>query len=274
MNYTKFKIVAFGDRTNAKVNGFNALINTWYNASDVLTVHKNNPSLFGEPFDVIKFKVTDDVIESNVGNITINVPPNKVNSPLSSNFTGTIANNTEYTVINNIPFNDAVDRIKILSFTNEVGQLIFDTNNIYPGFEILHYDFNLLKFKSKNGFGSPYFNMTYQVGNADGYNNTIYSLNYNIFGQASLTQDSEETLTDEFTKSLSFDVKINNGWVNKTAKINVAVNLSASAWPTNTQNFFNFNYNLHEIKNNSNFNQDFIVNLDGNGFAAGLTKLD
>ena len=107
----------------------------------------------------------------------------------------------------------------------------------------------------------------YQVGNVNGYNNTIYSLNYNIFGQASLTQDSEEILTDELTKSLSFDIKINNGWVNKTAKINVSVNLSASAWPTNTQNFFNFNYNLHEIKNNSNFNQDFVVNLDGDGFA-------
>ena len=266
MDYTKFKIVEFGERTIAKVNGFIAVLDTWYDAADTLTFHKNNIQQFAEPFDFVKYQVTDDVLVSNVAVITINFPPNKITDPQSEDVNTEILNDTQYVVSENIPYNNAVDRIKILSFDNAVGSLTFNGSNIYPGFEILQYDFSLLKFNSKKGTGIPYQQITYQVGNAGGYNPTIYTLQYNIGGLATIDLISQETLNEDGITTMSFDVKINNGRVNGIAKVNVAVNLSSSAWPVDTENFFNLSYNDDDIENNVNFNEDFDVDLNGEGF--------
>lgn len=264
--YTKFKIVEFGERTTVKVNGFDAVLDTWYDAADALTFHKTNPDLYGEPFDFVKYQTTDDTLTSNVSVITVNVPPDKTIDPASADNELPIANDTEYGIMAMIPFNAAVDRVKILDFDNSVGQLVFEGNNVFPGFEILHYDFESLLFKSKKGTGDPYQEIIYQVGNADGYDATEYSLKLDISGLAVLESISEDTVDEDGITTITSGIKITNGRVNGTAKINVEVNLSPSAWPVDTENFFNLSYNGDDIENNVNFTQDIDVDLNNEGF--------
>lgn len=273
--FTKFKIVEFGERTTVKVNGFNAVLDAWYDEPiSALTIHKNDPALFGEPFDFIKYQVTDDTLISNTAVITVNFPPDLSVNPESLDTVDFIENDTQYIVSDLLPFNSAVDRIKIVSFDSNAGSLLFNGSNIYPGFEMLFYDFQLLTFKSKKGTGDPYQEIKYQVGNSLGYNSIEYSAKLNIAGLAILEKTDESQLVEDGISRLSFDLKINNGRINGVAKVTINVNLSSGAWPVDTDNFFNLSYNNDDIENNANFTTDVMVDLNNEGFESLFGQLD
>ena len=51
-----------------------------------------------------------------------------------------IHNNEEIDIVDHIPYNTSVDRLKIISFDN-IGDLTFNSNDIFEGKEFMQYDF-------------------------------------------------------------------------------------------------------------------------------------
>ena len=239
MSWTHFKITEFGIRTTPKVNGVVAVIGTWYPKANILTIEKNNPAHLGEPFDVLKYQVTDGQLTSNTANIIVDCPPNILVEPTSSNDVVTAAVSTTYDVIDNIPYSSGVDRIRIVDFEN-IGSLELNGIGIFPGVTIFHYDFENLKYTTNLGIGVPYQKIQYQVGNSAGFNPTIYELEYNIAGLSSLMELTEDTGQVDFdvdnppnpdTNYKEATFKITNGVPFAEAEIEIIINLAATAFP-------------------------------------------
>ena len=270
MAWTHFKLIEFGQRSIPKVNGVLATINTWYNQSDVLTFEKVNPLDLGVPFDTYKYKVMDGVIESNVAIIKIDAPPSYVKPVSSSNLTTTILQNETYNLINYIPYSSSVDRIKIVEFLPN-GSVLNGVGNLIPNAIIMQYDFDQLFLKSFSGTGAPYQNIKYQVGNKFGFNPTIYEAVFNIDGLAYFLGISEEDGT-EINMPDSPDIrffegnfKLINGPVRKSFKIQFVINLSASAFPVDTENTIFLTYGTDDVEFNSNTIIDIVNEFDSNG---------
>lgn len=268
MPFTQYRITELGKRTIATVNGFLAVLNTWYDYPiDLLTVTKTDPTKYGEPFDFIKYQAMDsDGLISNTAVITINAAPDKSILPLSADTTDVLTNDTDYQVTGFMPFNAAVDRIRIVGFDSDIGAILFEGSNIFPGFELLHYDFESLIFRTKKGTGIPYQQIIYQVGNADGYDSTLYIATFNIVGLASLEEINESEVDADGITTVSFDTRVLNGTINGIAKVNVAVALTGTPWPVDTENFFNLSFDTDDIENNTNFTTDILVDLNNEGF--------
>ena len=239
MAWTHFKITEFGIRTTPKVNGVVAVIGTWYPKVNILTIEKNNPAHLGEPFDVLKYQVTDGEIVSNTANLVVDCPPDLSIAPTSSNQNITAAVSTTYDVIDNIPYSNGVDRIRIVDFEN-IGSLELNGIGIFPGVTIFHYDFENLKYTTNLGIGVPYQKIQYQVGNSAGFNPTIYKLEYNIAGLSSLMELTEDTGQVDFdidnppnpdTNYKEATFKITNGVPFADAEIEIIINLAATAFP-------------------------------------------
>lgn len=270
MSWTQFKLIEFGQRTTPKVNGIPAALGVWYLNTDVLSIEKNDPTHYGEPFDYLKYKVTDGTIESNNANLVINCPPDLLVSATSSNQSITALENTLYNVVDYIPFSAGVDRIKIISFDN-IGQLKISNFSIYPNYTVMHYDFANLNFKTEFGTGVPYQKIYYQVGNINGFNATVYELTFNINGLASLDPISESNGT-EINMPDSPDIRyfeaafqINTARINGVANVEININLSASAWPVSTENTLILDYGSDNIERQANGIENISVNLDSNG---------
>lgn len=276
MSYTKFKIVAFGERTTVKVNALPAILDTWYNASDVLKIEKNDPSALGVPFDSIQYQVTDDIVVSNVASILVTAPPNTTIEPESANDVVTVDNQTNYQFIDNVPFNAAVDRIKIVSF-NSNGQFTLNGFNIYPGMEIMHYDFQNIVYRTANGSGEPYQTISYQVGNSDGYNPTIYTVIYNLPRLGEIILIGSGGTIDSGIHHLFSNIQVINGRVNGTAKINVDLNITTPApWsgsPASDDNLFILTHGETDVNYTANFNVDINPKLSEDGIAEVLSEL-
>lgn len=235
-----FKFLNLGQRVRVFVNNVLAQINTSYNDSDAVKIEKQDNNHYGEPFDEIQYQAFDTVsgneLKSNIAKIIVDFPPNKSISPSSTNNEILIENNQEISIINSIAYNAAVDRIKILSFSN-IGNFRYNLNSIYPGQQVMNYDFELLKYKSlSSGFGNPYQEIKYQVGNINGYNPTIFSLKINIDGLASLIEvepaDIEE---NEQSKSIIYNTRISNGFINKTAKVKIETSLPEEVFTSDSE---------------------------------------
>lgn len=269
MAWTHFKITEFGTRTTPKINGVNAVIDTWYLSTDVLTIEKNNANHLGEPFDVLKYRATDGTNQSNIANLLVNCPPNKTIEPTSSNQVVLAANETLYDVIDSIPYSNGVDRIRIVEFETN-GNLTLNGSNLFPNLVVFHYDFENIKYFTNLGTGEPYQLIKYQVGNIDGFNPTIYELTYNIVGEATLdhVESDFETLLDDdevtpIARLQEYDFDINNGRVNGNALISIEYNLT-NAW-NDPENEISLNVISEEIPVLANGIYPQLVDLDTDG---------
>lgn len=281
MPWTHFKITELGSKTDTFVDGNPASINTWYPSTAVLTTKKKigDELIFGEPYDRIKTIITDGAVDSNENNVIINFPPNKTIAPESSNTSSFIANNTVYNLIDYIGYNSAVDRIKIISFLSP-GEITLYGNLIYPNIEISLYDLRNLIFTSGFGIGTPYNEIKYQVGNADGYNPTEYEINFNISGVSNVEFVDEDQVLESGIYSYDSDFKIVKGVPFGRAQIELTVDLSPSAWPALTDNEFSISSNNLSYENNINvidlpleIDLDFKGNADVN-FSLLIDELD
>ena len=263
--YSHFRFTDLGQRAITKVNGVIAQIGVWYNQGSSVTSQKANNLHLGEPYDQIKYEATNGTLNSNVGVIDINFPPNKTILPTSSDVVVTMNNNQVLDLINHITYNNAVDRIKIISYTNNVGELEFYGATVYNNKVIMQYDFSELKFTSTTGVGSPYQKIYFKVGNKDGYSATTYSITINIVGTAELINLIQSPVEDVDLgngtgyRGIEVTLRIKKGYINGTAKFKMNVNLSANAWPVNTQNQAMITYNGGNEEVNSN--GDTIVNI-------------
>jgi hypothetical protein len=264
MAYTHFKIVELGARTNVLVNDIPVVLNTLYPKTDELKIEKQVSAHLGVPFDVVKYAVTDGTETSNTANIVVNCPPDLIGTPSSANETQTILNNAVYDVIDYIPFNTSVDRIKITGFNN-VGDLNLNGFPIYTNLQIMHYDFSLIKFESFTGIGVGYQTIYYQVGNQNGFNPTIYSVRFDIVGLVDLIAISDEEDQEIGVETINYkegSVEVKYGIPFGIAKVNLNVNLSASAWPVDTDNELSVIYNGIEYKTKNNIITDLLVTLN------------
>ena len=245
-NYTQFKFPQLGQRAIVKINGVLALADTWYPQGAVITAERAINSHVGEPYDEIPYQVQNGGLLSNEAPIILNFPPNKNLQPVSNDVAQNIINNTIYGLESYIPYNTAVDRLRIVSY-DDTGILQFNGSNVFPNLEIMQYDFSKLKFTSTTGQGYPYFRLRYQVGNINGYNPAIYTISLTLNGLASLL-NWIEAIYEEIrfggveTYSIQQNtIRIVNGIYNKIAHVRVTVNLSSSAWPVDNQNFLTIN---------------------------------
>lgn len=275
MAHTRFKITELGQRTTVKVNALPAILDTWYLAADVLTIEKNNPAHYAEPFDVIKYKVGDDDRESNIANYTLNCPPNLAVPATSSNDTVITTVDTLHNLIDNIGYSAGVDRIELVSVEGS-GNVTFDGFNVYPGLEVFQYDFDKLQFKSDFGTDDPYQFISYKVGNSTGYNPTVYTLKYSILGSANIELISETQVLESGIHKLKDLVRVINGRVNGTAKINIDLDLTPNPWSgggPSVDNIFILNYNNENIEHTANFNADVDLDLSPQGMSDIYTEL-
>ena len=274
MAWTHFKITEFGIRTTPKVNGVVAVVGTWYPHVNILSIEKNNPTHLGEPFDVLKYQVTDGTLVSNIANLVVDCPPDLLVSPTSSNDTVVAATEITYDVIDNIPYSNGVDRIRIVAF-ELAGSLQLNGINVFPGIVVFHYDFENLKYTTDLGIGVPYQKIQYQVGNSAGFNPTIYELEYNIAGLSSLmelTEDTGQTDMDVYnppnpdTNYKEATFKITNGVPFADAEIEIIINLAATAFPGGgSQNSVIVTANGTSFDYQANTTETKTVTLDADG---------
>jgi hypothetical protein len=262
--FTNFRILELGQRAITKVNGALAVIGIWYDESDVLTTEKLNPNHLGEPYDQIKYDVTNGPINSNSGLITVNFPPDKTINPESSNEIVLMSTDELKNFEELINYNAAVDRIKIISYTNNVGEFNFFGTVVFPNQVIMQYDLPSLIFKALAGGGYPYQKLYFQVGNILTYSTTIYFVTVNKDSLAYL----EHLFTGELSSAdislhgfhgISSSILLKEGHVNGIAKVKMNVNLNASAFPTNTNNIVRLSYNGGVVETQQN--GDTIINI-------------
>lgn len=274
----KFKLLNLGQQSKIFVNNVLAQINTYYEKEDTIRIEKINDDHIGEPFDTIQYQGFHDTskgeIKSNIAKIIVNFPPDKSVTPSSVNNEIEILNTDQINIFDNITYNEAVDRAKIISFES-IGDLTFNSGYIFENKELLQYDFSKLKFKPlETGIGFPYQEIKYQVGNVLGYNSTIYSLKINIEGLASLIEIEEPDIQEfEGSKSIIYTLGIENGVVNKTAKIQIETSLPPEVFE-NEDSTVRLAYRNNSFLITENGTIDFTTTLDIRGQDQLLLEID
>ena len=217
----QIRFIEIGDKVDLKVNGAAANNSTWYDIDSTMRITKKDSKLLGEPFDSIKYVSKKDDVISNEALIQINYPPNKNQNPSSVNNQITINKNQTYVLNKNFTFNSSVDRIRIVKFDQNAGELLFNKRPIYIGQEIMIYDLNKLEFLSKNGIGNPYQSLIYKAGNNQKYSTQEYYLRFKIDGKSFLEEPVIKNSITDISTSVSIPIK--NGVINGKAYLKVKV---------------------------------------------------
>ena len=217
----QIRFIEIGDKVDLKVNGAAANNSTWYDIDSTMRITKKDSKLLGEPFDSIKYVSKKDDVISNEALIQINYPPNKNQNPSSVNNQITINKNQTYVLNKNFTFNSSVDRIRIVKFDQNAGELLFNKRPIYIGQEIMIYDLNKLEFLSKNGIGNPYQSLIYKAGNNQKYSTQEYYLRFKIDGKSFLEEPVIKNSITDIIASVSIPIK--NGVINGKAYLKVKV---------------------------------------------------
>lgn len=217
----QIRFIEIGDKVDLKVNGAAANNSTWYDIDSTMRITKKDSKLLGEPFDSIKYVSKKDDVISNEALIQINYPPNKNQNPSSVNNQITINKNQTYVLNKNFTFNSSVDRIRIVKFDQNAGELLFNKRPIYIGQEIMIYDLNKLEFLSKNGIGNPYQSLIYKAGNNQKYSTQEYYLRFKIDGKSFLEEPVIKNSITDISASVSIPIK--NGVINGKAYLKVKV---------------------------------------------------
>ena len=261
--YTHFKITEKGPRVIVKVNGSIAVLNQWYLFSDILSVEKQNPNHYAEPYDYLKIKVKNSENESKENNVIVNFPPNKNILIVSIPEEFSMNNNEVINLFSHIQYNAAVDRIRFIDFDN-IGEFKNGNNDIEKLKTYYQYDFSQISFKASEGNGNPYQTIKYQLGNLNGWDE-ITELKINVNGLASLIKTNEETDTESNFILRETFFKISNGYINKKAKFSINVNLSSSFWAGISENKISLFSNELNENYTENGTYEKILNLDNQG---------
>lgn len=265
-DYTQFRLPTLPTKAIAKVDGVAAVIGVWYNQGQALTFEKQDLSHFGEPYDQCEYQTTDGVNVSEVSTIIINALPDKNVALSASNDTEVVANDADSVIGDLLNLSNSVDRIKIVSYKN-VGELKLNGGFIYPNIEIFRYDLENFVFSSgEEGKGDDYQEIVYQVGNADGYSATEYTLTFSIAGQSSLELVSEDDYQEGDFYYKSAILKIADGFIGLLANLTMDVTISVGdIFPGGTENYISLNYNSNEdvVQDTAQF--PFSVTIDDSG---------
>lgn len=273
MSYTNFRFPSLPERAIIKINGTPAVVGAWYNQGSAVKIEKKNSFHFSEPYDQYTYQTTNGTLTSGISTIIINVPPDKTTPPESVDSNEVINNSDAITLKDILPINNAVDRIKILNFST-TGSLELNGNNVFPNSTIFRYDLENLIFTAEDeGLGNPYHTITYQVGNSDGLNTSIYTLSFEIQGQSSLINlietdgvSVDPTGTNPNIHYKEATIKVADGFVGLTANLTFQGNLSASAFPAGTDNQIILNYGTQEETIQDTNIRNLAIPIGGNGF--------
>lgn len=216
----EIKFLDIGDKLKVLINNQQITLNKWYSISEPFKVAKKDAKLIGEPFDSIKYISKNGDMISNEALIQINYPPSKKNDPLSTNSQIEVFQNSEYILDEHIAINNAVDRIRITKIETEGGYFTYKGIKVHLNQEIMMFDLDKLIFHTKNGIGTPYQRLHFQVGNNEKYSK-VYTLEYVIYGKSFLNDPVITKGTIGISTSISS--KIENGTPGGLAKISVLV---------------------------------------------------
>lgn len=224
---SEIKFTSVGNKIDLLVNGEKAILGKWYPYNSIFQV-RNKSGFKGEPFDQVKYVYRNEDKLSNEASIDIDFPPNKNKKPSSENKNVTLENNKEYSLMDFISHNDAVDRIKIVDF-DSTGVISLNGRNVYKGQVILMEEFPSIEFETKTGIGNPYNSIKYQVGNSNEYSD-IYIIESSIYGYAKFKEQviSETINKEDNTINYSISNKIENGIVNGIAKFIVQIDSNSN----------------------------------------------
>lgn len=236
-DYTQFRLYNLPSDIDIKVAGVAAIEGQWYNNGQAITAEKQNADDYGSPFAIIEYQTTDGTLTSERTPIYINCLVNPGTTPGAVNYSNTILNNdTVNLTASLLQLNDGVDRIKILTF-KAAGDLTVNGGAVIPNQIINRKDLATFQFVADAiGFGPEYQKITYQVGNSNGYEATIYDVTLTIAGTADLTLDSTVTYESPGVyKGAVYTLKIPSGIPGGVADIDVAVALSNQPVTAGTQ---------------------------------------
>lgn len=262
--FSHFKIKEKGNRVIVKINGSIAVLNQWYLSSDILTVEKSDPNHYAEPYDYLKLVVKNSENESKENYVTVNFEPNKSISIVSIPEEFSMNNNETINLFSHIQYNAAVDRIRFVDFNN-IGEFKIG-NNLIEKLKIYYqYQFSEITYKTLVGNGNPYQTIKYQLGNSDNWSN-LTELKINVNGLASLLKINQETETDTDIVSHETFFKIENGYIDKNAKISININLNSSFWSgiNNNKISINFGNNSENFTSNGLYEKNLKLDNEGN----------
>lgn len=253
----EIKFLDIGDKLKVLINNQQITLNKWYSISEPFKVAKKDAKLVGEPFDSIKYISKNGDMISNEALIQINYPPSKKNDPLSTNSQIEVFQNSEYILDEHIAINNAVDRIRITKIETEGGYFTYKGIKVYLNQEIMMFDLDKLIFHTKNGIGTPYQRLHFQVGNNEKYSK-VYTLEYVIYGKSFLNAPIITKGTVGISTSVSN--KIENGTPGGLAKVSVLVE-------TNSKKVFDSDttITINELEIVKPGTYDFDVKLDSEG---------
>ena len=248
---THFIITELPDTAHliTQVNGVNAVINTPYPMALESTLTWERTGDFTQaavPLGIMKYKVTDGTIESNVANITLNFL-----TALGGKLATSLS--VEITVDSNNPINIGDTLVtwanalfmKFTSFTavpgstSLLGQVVKDSSPVSVEEQIDLIDLGNVYYNPlPQGGGFPYAKMIFRAGNSYGYNmnlDAVYTLTINISSTSVISTtfltelNIEETMTvDGSTNSYPVvierhNVSVSGGHANKLAKIQFTI---------------------------------------------------
>lgn len=217
----EIKFLSIGPRVKVKINqNEDAVVNQWYGITTNFRVEKFNNSDLGEPLDSIRYVARNNDKQSNEATIEVNFPPDKTSAPNSINKIIEIDQNDVYSLKDLLTLNDSSDRIRITSYVSNVGSLLFNNSQIYPGMEFMIYDLANLKFHSESGTGSPYQNILFQVGTKERWSQ-VYRLQLNIIGISQLDDPIVVNPSSYEYRTASATFKIKNAVVNGKVRYEV-----------------------------------------------------
>lgn len=227
-DFTQFRLFNIPSDVDILVDAAPASEGVWYNNTQTLTAEKKDPDDYGEPFGFIEYQTTDGTVTSEVTLCPINLLVNPGTTPGAVNYSNTILNDDLVTFTHTLlQLNDGCDRIRILTF-KEIGTTTVNGGNVIPNQEVARKDLPNFQFQAESvGHGPNYQVITYQCGNASGYDATIYSITLSISGASDLDLASSSQYSQLGRTIEEYNLEIPNGVPGGVADIDVDINLNS-----------------------------------------------
>ena len=227
-DFTQFRLYNIPADVDVTVDGGPASEGVWYNNTQELKAIKQNADDYGEPFATMEYQCTDGVVVSERTLLYINLQVNPGTTPAAVNYSDTILNDAVVNLTATLlQLNDGVDRIRILTW-KEIGDLTVNGGNLIPNQEIPRKDLANFQFVADSvAHGPNYQVITYQVGNATGYEATIYNVTLSVTGTSDLNLASSTDYTSGNRSVEEYNLQIPNGVPGGVADIDVVINLNS-----------------------------------------------
>lgn len=281
---THFEITELPDPNviESLINAVPIVINTQYPIADqnLLTFERTAAFASRAVSTAFKYKNHDtpNLLESNEAYGSL-VWLSVASTPTSANVQQTILNDDVVNLLTELPFNDAVEYIIIVSMTG-VRNLIVNGAPAYIGQKISLINLFYSNFTAESlGGGDPYFELTYNVGKGVTTEITDYTLTLDIIALGTLILFSGPTVNnytedidtgggvivnypiiDEFT-----EIKVQTSHAYGVAR--VVIDIDSAFLALNAYNLVYVDYNGNQFEEGANIIINADINLDKNGEA-------